>query len=83
MNVEQVSPEQQFFDRYKILIKKMNLIKILFCALRCAINYVEYKQKRRAIQLMYTQRTLIRMKHASSVLKSCNPTGQFQCKVNG
>ena len=32
---------------------------------------------------MYTQRTLIRVERASSVLKSCNPIGQFQCKVNG
>ena len=32
---------------------------------------------------MYTQRTLIRVERASSVLKSCIPIGQFQCKVNG
>ena len=32
---------------------------------------------------MYTQRTLIRMERAFSVLKSCIPIGQFQCKVNG
>ena len=31
----------------------------------------------------YTQRTLIRVERASSVLKSCIPIGQFQCKVNG
>ena len=29
-----------------------------------------------------TQRTLIRVERASSILKSCNPIGQFQCKVN-
>ena len=33
--------------------------------------------------IMYTQRTLIRVKRASSVLKFCIPIGQFQCKVNG
>ena len=33
--------------------------------------------------VMYTQRTLIRVERASSVLKSCIPIGQFLCKVNG
>ena len=31
---------------------------------------------------MYTQRTLIRVERASSVLKFCNPIGPFQYKVN-
>ena len=33
--------------------------------------------------IKYTQRTLIRVERASSVLKSCIPIGQFQYKVNG
>ena len=32
---------------------------------------------------MYTPTTLIRVERVSAVLKSCNPIGQFQYKVNG
>ena len=34
-------------------------------------------------ELMFVECVCIRVERASSVLKSCIPIGQFQCKVNG